>query len=406
MPWKKPVGLPAGVPRSAGAQQGAVVLKQSADQGLLLRPGMRLILALLAGLFASSAYADEDTIDMSRAIFVSLADQHVVPYIDPDTDKIAGSIDTGLVSKQIEIASSIGKLLAIDGKTPRVNIVDLQLKTIRTVSLGLVPSRMTVSSDGLTVALADTQSGHVVLLDLLRRHIVGTVDSLPPLRDMVFSTDSKKVYLAGAQSGAIDVLDAVKGQLDPAIATGLPHGSLAFGRAPNGRRLFVQSDGGGGVGVLDLERPGPLAPIPAGPAATVAFPSATGAHLLVVDNQRGTLTIIGDGEAQNPVVLKAATGVSIVYTAWFDTLALVPSVTSRTLLLYDLAAMRSAGEIPLAGVPARGGVTPDGQKLYLPLTDADQVAVINAQRRKLTGTISMPGRPTAIVLAGSYGVCH
>jgi hypothetical protein len=56
-------------------------------------------------------------------------------------------------------------------------------------------------------------------------------------------------------------MDAAKGQLNPAIATGLPHGSLAFSRTPNGQRLFVQSDSG--VGVLDLEHSGPLAPIPA-----------------------------------------------------------------------------------------------------------------------------------------------
>jgi DNA-binding beta-propeller fold protein YncE len=223
---------------------------------------------------------------------------------------------------------------------------------------------------------------------------------------MVFGTDRKKIYLAGARSGAIDVLDAATGQLEPAIATGLPHGSLAITRAPNGRRLFVQSDRGGDIGVLDLERSGPLAPIAAGPAATVAFPSATGANLLVVDNQSGTLTIIRDGDAQDAAVLKAATGVSIVYTAWFDTLALVPSVTAKALLLYDLVSTHPVGQIALAGAPARGAVTPDGQKLYLPLTDADQVAVINAQRRKLTGTIAMPGHPTAIVLAGSYGVCH
>jgi DNA-binding beta-propeller fold protein YncE len=367
---------------------------------------MKVILVLLASLFVTSARADVDTIDMSRAIFVSLAGQHVVPYIDPDTDKIAGGVDVGLAPSQIEIAASIGKLLAIDGTTPQVNIVDLQQGTLRTVSLDLVPKRMTVSTDGLTVALADPDKGQVVLLDLLQRQILGSAISLPPLRDMVFSIDSKKLYLAGAHQSAIDVMDAAKGRLDAAIATGLPHGSLAFGRAPSGRRLFVQSDSGGGVGVLDLEHSDPLAPIPAGPDATVAFPSATGTYLLVADNQRGTLTIIRDGNAQKPAVLKAATGVNIIYTAWFDTLALVPSSASKTLLLYDLEAMRPAGEIALAGAPARGGVTPDGQKLYLPLTDADQVAVVNAQRRGLTGSIAMPGHPTAIVLAGSYGVCH
>jgi hypothetical protein len=43
---------------------------------------------------------------------------------------------------------------------------------------------------------------------------------------------------------------------------------------------------------------------------------------------------------------------------------------------------------------------------HSPLTDVDQVAVIKVGRHKLTGSIATPGHPTAIVLAGSYGVCH
>ena len=363
-------------------------------------------IALLGFLVAAPARANEDTIDPTRAVFVSLSDQPAVAVIDPDTDTLAGRIDIGLVPRQIELASSIGKLLAIDGQSPRVNIVDLNLGTIRTVTLDLVADRLTVTPDGLTAALADTGSGRVVLLDLLRRRILGSVSDLPALHDMVFSADSASLYLAGDRQGAIDVVSVATGRLETAIATGLPHGSLALRRAPNGRRLFAQPDGGGGVGVLDPGRSGALDPIPAGPAPTVAFPSATGAYLLVADNRLGTLTIVHDGDVSNAAVLKASTGVDAIYSAWFDTLALVPSAAAGAVLLYDLEMMRPAGSIALAAAAGRGAVTPDGQKLYLPLTDAGEVAVINARQRRLTASIAVPGHPFSAVLAGSYGVCH
>jgi hypothetical protein len=224
---------------------------------------------------------------------------------------------------------------------------------------------------------------------------------------MVFSADSAKLYLAGEHQGAIDVIAVATGRPETAIATGLRHGSLALRRAPDGRRLFVQPDGGGGgVGLVDLDRSGALEPIPTGPAPTVAFPSATGAYLLVADNQLGTLTIVHDGDEQNAAVLKAATGVDAIYTAWFDTLALVPSAAARAVLLYDLEAKHPSGSIALAAAVGRGAVTPDGQKLYLPLADAGEVAVINARQRRLTASIAVPGHPSSVVLAGSYGVCH
>jgi hypothetical protein len=74
--------------------------------------------------------------------------------------------------------------------------------------------------------------------------------------------------------------------------------------------------------------------------------------------------------------------------------------------MVDLDAMRPAGSIGLDAAPARGAVTPDGQKLYLPLPDAGTVAVVDARRRALVASIAMYGRPKAVRLAGSYGVCH
>jgi DNA-binding beta-propeller fold protein YncE len=354
---------------------------------------------------AATARANEETIDMSHAVFVAMADSQHVSFIDPATDRIAGSIDVGLVPDQVELAASISKLLATDGQTERLNIVDLISGEIVTESLDFVPRRITVSPDGLTAALADPMTGRLVLIDLLRRQRLGTVAAPAPLRDMLFSADGHTLFLSGGTGSTIVAIDADNARPSPSLDTGLPPGTLALTRSPNGRRLFVQSTSGA-IGVVDLEHRQSLAPIQAGMDSTVAFPSASGTFLLIVNNQRGTLTIVRDSSTRSSTVLQAATGVSVVYTAWFESLVLVPSVTEQALLVYDLDTLKPVGSVRLAAAPGRGGITPDGQKLYLPLPDAKQIAVFDARQRQLVASISVPGIPAKVFLAGSYGVCH
>jgi DNA-binding beta-propeller fold protein YncE len=353
----------------------------------------------------SAAQANEETIDMSRAVYIAMAGSQHVPFIDPDTDRIAGTIDAGMVPDQLELCSSISKLLVTDGKQACLNIVDVVTGEIATVALDFVPGRITVDPDGLTAALADPRTGRLTLFDPLLRRVLGTVTGPAPLQDMLFGADGHTLYLSGGANSEIAVIDVKAVRMAQPIDTGLPSVSLSLTRSPDGRRLFVQSSNGE-VGVVDLDHHQALAPIPADADSTVAFPSATGTFLFIANNRRGTLTVLRDTSQPATTVMKAATGVSIVYTAWFESLALVPSETTRTLLLYDLDALRPAGALHLAAAPARGGVTPDGQKLYLPLPDAGQVAVFDARQRQLVASVPVPGTPSKAFLAGSYGICH
>jgi DNA-binding beta-propeller fold protein YncE len=369
-------------------------------------PSRRQFISLLSLLAApTAARANEETIDMSRAVYIAMAGSQHVPFIDPDSDRIAGTIDAGLVPDQLELCSSISKLLVTDGKSARLNIVDVVTGEIATAALDFVPGRITVDPDGLTAALADPQTGRLNLFDLLRRRALGTVTGPAPLQDMLFGADGHALYLSGGSNSEIAVIDVKAGRLAQPIDTGLPSATLALTRSPDGRRLFVQSNSGE-IGVVDLDHHQALPPIPADADSTVAFPSATGTFLFVANNRRGTLTVLRDTNQPVTTVMKAATGVSIVYTAWFESLALVPSETTRSLLLYDLDSLQPAGAVHLAAAPARGGVTPDGQKLYLPLPDARQIAVFDARQRQLVASVPVPGAPSKAFMAGSYGICH
>ena len=55
---------------------------------------------------------------------------------------------------------------------------------------------------------------------------------------------------------------------------------------------------------------------------------------------------------------------------------------------------------------AGGAVTPDGKKLFLPLADDHSLAVIDAERRRLAGTIPLPGVPSFALMARTFGICH
>lgn len=360
-------------------------------------------LALLAT--TAIARANEETIDMSHAVFIAMAGSQHVPYIDPDTDRIAGSIDIGVVPDQVELAASISKLLITDGRTQHLRIVDLISGEVATVSLDFIPRRIAVSPDGLTVALADPETGLLVLIDLLRRQGLGSAAGPGQLKDMLFSADGHTLFLSAGTTGTIFAVDVASPHAVRPLETGVPSATLALTRSPNGRRLFVQSSDGT-VGVVDLEHQRPFAPIESGAGSTAAFPSASGSRLLIVNNQSGTLTIVRDGSTPSKTILQAATGVNVVYTAWFESLALVPSATARALLLYDLDTMKPLGSVRLVAAPGRGGITPDGQKLYLPLPDARQIVVFDARQRQLVASISVPDTPAKVFLAGSYGVCH
>jgi DNA-binding beta-propeller fold protein YncE len=118
------------------------------------------------------------------------------------------------------------------------------------------------------------------------------------------------------------------------------------------------------------------------------------------------VTIASVQPLQPGPLLAAAAGVSTAYSAWFDTVALVPSAPARKVLVYDLEAGCADGVIALAGRPGLGTVTPEGDKFYLPVEDSGEVVVIDTRFRRQVGAISVGVAPVRAVIAGGYGICH
>jgi hypothetical protein len=359
------------------------------------------------GRAAASLQFDAALLDIRRYVFVPSAASPVATVIDTDTDRIVGTLHTDIVARQVEVSRELAKLVATDGISAFLSIVDVFGGTTRRIGLAAPAQRLTLGTTGRFLAAADLAGGTITLIDLVNDRVAGTVGSLPKLRDVMFGDKDAALYIA-TEAPAVGVIDIenVKRLRDLPPLRAFASGVAALTRMPNGRRILARPEGGGPIGVLDVERGEAVDEIDAGPGTAGAFPSGTGIYLLVPDNAQATLAVFRTEKLRDPVALRGAPGVTGVYSAWLDSVAFVPSATRQRVLVYDLDAQSLAGEIALSGTPARGAVTADSRKLYLPVLDPQQVVVVDGESRRITATIDLPHVPLAAIVAGGWGICH
>lgn len=379
-----------------------------------VRTGRREVLAGLTCTLGVGAAAqgqaaiDLALLDIRRYVYVPSATMPDVTIIDGDTDRIVGTLHTGIVAQHVVVSLQTATLIVTDGRSDTVVLVNVFTGAARTVQLPVAADHLTVGTAGRLAAATNRAAGTITLIDLDGGRVDTAITGLPPLRDVMFGEQDMVIYIAAEGLAGIGVIDVAKARLTHEIATFRPTraGVAALARMPNGRRLLARPKGGGPISVLDPEEGKPIAELSAGIGTVGMFPSGTGAFLLIPDNVNATLAVFRSGHLDEPIALRSAVDVADVHTAWLDSVAFVPCAASRRLLVYNLDTLQFAGEIGLAGTPVRGAVTPDSRALYLPILDPPQVVAVDGATRRIATTFDLPSPPLSAVVAGGWGICH
>ncbi|THF60470.1 YncE family protein [Pseudothauera rhizosphaerae] len=342
--------------------------------------------------------------DVLRYLFVSHPAGSLVTVIDTRDDRIAGTLDVGLVPLQLEGSGDLAKLVAIDGRSPRVNLVELTGGRLASVALDFVPQRIVVSPNGLKAVAIAPEEGVFALVDLLFAVPLGPTRHHPQLHDLLFDRSGQVLHIADAEG--IERFDTgtgrALGRIGPAGAV------LRLDSSASGRHLYARTaDGTIHSVALDPSAgtagPGALA---AGEGVARAYTNATGTRLFLPDSARRRISIVSPLTLRTEAVLPAAAGLGHVYSAWFDTVAFVASAEGPAVLVFDQEHAVRGADIPLSGVGGRGTVTPDGRKFYLPVADGHSLAVIDAEGRRLAKYIVLDAPPRAALMAVTFGICH
>jgi YVTN family beta-propeller protein len=337
--------------------------------------------------------------DVKQNVFVAARGSQTLTVIDIESERVIGALGLGLEPKQFVVSGSVAKLAAIDGKAERLLLAELAPGEIKTIAFDFVPERIALAPDGLLLAVIG--GGKIVFIDLLFVKQTASAAGLPPVRDAVFSGDSRRLFASFAGSNGVAIIDASTGRETGRIDWKAGFSSIV--RSVNGREGFARAASGDGVAHLDLTNGRVIGEMPLNSNAEMLL-TGLGRWLLSADAAEGKLRIAHASPLEAAATLDADPGISALYSAWFDTVAIAPAFYNAA--VYDLETMTKVRDIRLESAAGLGSVTPDGRKLFLPLEEAGKVVVIDAQSRRLTATIAVGPRPIAAVMAGGYGVCH
>jgi YVTN family beta-propeller protein len=343
-----------------------------------------------------------------------------VAVIDSRTDRLVARIPVGNVPHQVAISEVAGKLVASNTADDTISIVDLATLDTKTLALGHEPEHMALAPDGVLLAIGNIAGGTVSLVSLEGDAEIARVAGLFDPHNLTFSPDGSLLYVANLGADHVSVIDVATAAIideievaEPAALAGTEdvgaefQGIINVTSTPDGRLGFAAHGEGGRLAVIDLRTRQLKRNLELGALPWRAYSTADGRYMLVPNNGDRTLSVIATATLEVVTSLPAAADVTGVNTGWFETTAFALSRAEDKAVVYDLEAMAKVGEIALPGTPETGVTTPDGAKLYVALSDTDQVAVIDIRARRLSGTIDGVGdEPWGATMVGVLNYCH
>ena len=374
-------------------------------------------LAVLA-MTAPSAQALED---LSQYVFVPNRASADVAVIDTHTDMVVAHVPTGRVPHQVAVSPILGKMAVTNTADNTVSVIDLAtLVATTTVHLGHAPEHMAIDPSGEVLAVGNIGEGTVSLVSLREEREIARVGGLHEPHNMTFDPTGRRLYVGNLGASFVSVIDVPQARVAGEIAIG-PDRALASRDAgedtyqgiinvtatPDGSLGFAAYGEGDGMAVIDLESGRTLKTLSLGDTPWRAFTTTDGRYMIVPNNGDETVSIVSTETLAEVARLPGAADMTGVNTGWFDSLAFVISRGDDKVLVIDLDTMTPAGEIALPGTPETGVVTADGAKLYVALSDAGTVAVIDVRAKAVVATIEGVGaEPWGAHMAGAVNYCH
>jgi YVTN family beta-propeller protein len=343
-----------------------------------------------------------------------------VAVIDTRTDQVVARLPVGNVPHQVAVSDVTGKMVASNTADGTISIIDLTTLATRTLQLDHEPEHMALAPDGVLLAVGNIAAGTVSLVSLATEREVARVDGLFDPHNLTFSPDGALLYVANLGASHVSVIDVATAALMDEIEIAAPpplaateslggefQGIINVTATPDGRLGFAAHGEAGELAVIDLRTRELKKRVALGELPWRAYGTADGRFMLVPNNGDRTLSVISTASLEVVATLPAAEDVTGVNTGWFETTAFALSRAGKKAVVYDLEAMAKVGEIAFPGTPETGVTTPDGARLYVALSDTDQVAVIDVRARELIKTIDGVGdEPWGTMMIGTLNYCH
>lgn len=201
-----------------------------------------------------------------------------------------------------------------------------------------------------------------------------------------------KAYVGLFKDNAVAVIDTGSGRVltRVAVPTG-PHGIVI---TPDGRWVFVSSDGDSKLSVIDASSDSIVASIEVGTAPHGLAITPDGRLVLAAVFGEGTVAFIDAASREVVARLPAGNPHNIAISPDGRTAYVaIQKPGAAGLAVLDVPDRSQVGFVPLDKTPRALSVSPDGTSLYFTLAGSDEVQVLDTARRSLVRQIPVGASP-------------
>lgn len=203
----------------------------------------------------------------------------------------------------------------------------------------------------------------VAVIDTSTNRVLGTIPVPPGPHGLVITPDGRKVYVSSDGASTVSVIDTATDRVVRTIEVGpMPHG-LSISR--DGRRVLVSDFGGNQAVIIDTASDRILGRVP--------IPQPHNSAI----SPNGRIAYVGSQQ---------------------------PGATA--LVIVDLWNRTQVGTVPLDKTPRALNMTPDGKQLYFTLAGSDAVQVLDTASNRVVAQIPVGASPHHPIVTsnGKYGL--
>ena len=283
----------------------------------------------------------------------------------------------------------------------------------RQVGAGTFLNAVAESADGRFLYVLDSgyRGENVLALDVARGEVVSTLPAPRGQHGLVATQDGRYVLVSGGYGNSLVRISAADGQLAPDATMALGNAPLALAMSDDGAQVAVAQHDGKSILLVEtatLAVTKRLSGLPGSPYA-VAW-SRSSAHVVALELDRGRAVSVA--ATTGVVVNEVDVGKNPSWVARArdtDTFAAVAADSDRLVVLdLDPAGRLSVRhDVPLGeGVDGKRGrmptsveFAPGGERIYVALSAANEVAVVSASQGTVLGRIPVGWYPSALAVS-------
>lgn len=315
------------------------------------------------------------------------------------------AVAAGLATTTTPASSQLSGTVVVANKAGGdVSFVDLETRrVVGTAPTGTGPHELVVSGDGRTAVVTDYGGGAaggntLTVIDIEQRRRLRTLSLGRYTRPhgLAFLPGDTQVAVTSEAARAVVVVDLATGDITEVLETGAA-GSHMLGVTADGRTIWTGDIGSNTVTELsrDTGRAVRALPAPAQPEAVNVTPD--GSRVFAGSNATGRVTAWTTADGRATTVAEGFGWPYRVFLTPGVEQILVPDMGHEVLRFFDGETYGELGRIDFQAEGPQGLVLhPDGRHLFLSLSRADRVAIIDIRTRAVVGHLPAGSGPDGI----------